>query len=210
MSTTAAECSLRERKKRETLLAIHRAALDLVEEHGFDAVTTEQIAERAGVSARTFFNYYPSKDSAVLGRRSEDYDELRRAMLEAPADEPPLEVIRRLVSAYFSSATLDAGLRDQRRRVLMSEATLAPTLVRNNIQLENILTAALEERLGIEPGTALAPRVMVNSAIGAVRACIEYRQSGGAGVIEELVAEAVAMLARGLGSLPTGASRVAR
>lgn len=210
MSTTAAECGLRERKKRETLLAIHRAALDLVEEHGFGAVTTEQIAERAGVSPRTFFNYYSSKDGAVLGRRAEDYDELRRAMLAAPADESPLEVIRRLVSDYFSSSSLDVELREQRRRVLIGEPTLAPALVRNNFHLETVLTEALEERLGVEPGTDLAPRVMVNATIGAVRACIEFRQLGGAGTIEELVVDAVAMLARGLDPLPSGAGRVAR
>lgn len=202
MSTTGVECGLRERKKRETLLAIHRAALGLVEEHGFDAVTTEQIAERAGVSARTFFNYYPSKDSAVLGRRAEDFDELRTAMLDAPADESPLEVIRRLVSDYFSSSSLDVELREQRRRVLIGEPTLAPALVRNNIHLENVLTEALEQRLGLETGGALAPRVVVNAAIGAVRACIEYRQCGGAGTIEELAADAIAMLARGLDPVP--------
>ncbi|WP_347353465.1 TetR family transcriptional regulator [Intrasporangium sp.] len=202
MTTSGAECGLRERKKRETLLAIHRAALDLVEERGFDAVTTEQIADRAGVSPRTFFNYYPSKDGAVLGRRSEDFAELRAALLDAPADEPALEVIRRLVITYFSPATLDAELRAQRRRVLVGEPTLAPALVRNNIRLETVLTEALEARLGIEPGTALAPRVAVNAAIGAVRACIEYRQSGGAGTIEDLATEAVAMLERGLGPLP--------
>lgn len=202
MTTTGAECGLRERKKRETLLAIHRAALDLVEEHGFDAVTTEQIADRAGVSARTFFNYYPSKDSAVLGRRPQDYEELRTAMLEAPADESPLDVIRRLVSDYFSSSSLDVVLREQRRRVLIGEPTLAPALMRGNLHLENVLTEALEQRLGVEHGTSLGPRVVVNAAIGAIRACIEHRQSGGAGTIESLAEDAMAMLARGLDPLP--------
>ncbi|MDN5796633.1 MAG: TetR/AcrR family transcriptional regulator [Intrasporangium sp.] len=202
MSTTGDDCGLRERKKRETLLAIHRAALDLVEEHGFDAVTTEQIADRAGVSPRTFFNYYPSKDGAVLGRRADDFEQLRTAMRDAPPDESPLEVVRRLVITYFSPATLDADLRAQRRRVLVGEPTLAPALVRNNIRLETVLTEALEERLGLAPGTALAPRVAVNAAIGAVRACIEYRQSGGAGTIEDLATDAIAMLVRGLDPLP--------
>ena len=64
-SNRTADCG--ERKKRETRRAIHRAALDLVEESGFDAVTTDQIAGRAGVSPRTFFNYFPTKEAAVLG-----------------------------------------------------------------------------------------------------------------------------------------------
>nr|WP_249667494.1 TetR/AcrR family transcriptional regulator [Cellulomonas fengjieae] len=58
---------LRERKKlarREALIdATHR----LVAEHGLDAVTVEAICEEAGVSTRTFFNYFETKDDAVLG-----------------------------------------------------------------------------------------------------------------------------------------------
>ncbi len=67
-------CGLRERKKRETRRAINGAALDLVEEKGFAAVTTEEIAARAGVSARTFFNYFPSKEAAVIGTTAEELE----------------------------------------------------------------------------------------------------------------------------------------
>lgn len=59
--------SLRERKKQQTRRAIHEAALRLVNEHGLDSTTVERICESAEVSARTFFNYYPSKAAAVLG-----------------------------------------------------------------------------------------------------------------------------------------------
>ena len=59
--------TLRERKKQQTREAIHEAALQLVDENGLDGTTIEQICHVAGVSTRTFFNYYQSKAAAALG-----------------------------------------------------------------------------------------------------------------------------------------------
>lgn len=58
---------LRERKKSARRAALVDAAQDLVRSRGLHGVTVEQICDRAGVSARTFFNYFDSKDDAVLG-----------------------------------------------------------------------------------------------------------------------------------------------
>ena len=63
----AEELGLREQKKRQTRMAMHRAALELVVEHGLAGVTAQRIAERAGVSTRTFFNHWATKESAILG-----------------------------------------------------------------------------------------------------------------------------------------------
>jgi AcrR family transcriptional regulator len=65
---------LRERKKRARAEAIVEAAQRLVLDRGLDAVTVEDIATEAGISPRTFFNYYESKDDAVLGQGSFDLD----------------------------------------------------------------------------------------------------------------------------------------
>lgn len=58
---------LRETKKQRTAAAIEAAAVSLVHAHGFESVTVEQIAERADVTPRTFFNYFRNKDDAFLG-----------------------------------------------------------------------------------------------------------------------------------------------
>ncbi|NOV96787.1 TetR family transcriptional regulator [Isoptericola halotolerans] len=62
------EPGLRERKKQERADAIVDAAQSLVLDRGLDAVTVEEIADVAGISARTFFNYFDTKDDAVLGQ----------------------------------------------------------------------------------------------------------------------------------------------
>ncbi|MGC2974188.1 TetR/AcrR family transcriptional regulator [Brevibacterium sp. FAM 25378] len=66
---------LRERKKRERGQALRRAAIDLALEKGYHNVTVEDICERCGVSRRTFFNYYSSKEEALLGRADTVFDE---------------------------------------------------------------------------------------------------------------------------------------
>ncbi|PFG42736.1 TetR family transcriptional regulator [Isoptericola jiangsuensis] len=65
---------LRERKKRARAARIADAARLLVLDRGLDAVTVEEIAAAAEISPRTFFNYFESKDDAVLGQGSFDLD----------------------------------------------------------------------------------------------------------------------------------------
>jgi AcrR family transcriptional regulator len=64
---TDAEPGLRERKRRATRLAIQQAALRIAIEHGLAAVTVDEVSRRADISPRTFFNYFPSKEQAILG-----------------------------------------------------------------------------------------------------------------------------------------------
>ncbi|NEW90747.1 MULTISPECIES: TetR family transcriptional regulator [Rhodopseudomonas] len=84
---------LRERKRRETLQRISDAALELFLNKGFDATTLDEIAEAAGISRRTFFYYFASKDdilTAYLGRRT---DELRAAVLQSSSAGEPIDVV---------------------------------------------------------------------------------------------------------------------
>lgn len=205
MTTTASPApgpppveGLRERKKRETRLALHRAALELVDEHGLAAVTTDEIAARADVSPRTFFNYFPSKDAAVLGSGPEDLEQLRTLVLGRPPDEEPLEVMRHVTRALLAPAGLDPKLRRLRRRVLLAERDLAPALVGRNIRVENALTAALESRMGVDPGRDVRPRVLAATVLAAARACMEHHQQGGRGSVEDSMDQAFDLMAAGL------------
>lgn len=62
---------LRETRRRETERRIVRHTLRLTAERGFDGYTVEELAEIVGISRRTFFNYFPSKEDALLGNPHE-------------------------------------------------------------------------------------------------------------------------------------------
>lgn len=63
--------SLRNRRRRETSDTIHRMAIELAYKYGLENVTTDMISEAAGISPRTFFNYFPFKEAALAPQKSE-------------------------------------------------------------------------------------------------------------------------------------------
>ena len=66
---------LRERKRAQTRRRLEEAAIGLALRDGMDKVTVDAISERADVSPRTFFNYFDSKEDAILGVRPPDIND---------------------------------------------------------------------------------------------------------------------------------------
>ena len=85
--------TLRERKRRETREAIERAAISLVDELGYEGVTVAMICDRAVVSQGTFFNYFPTKDAAIVGIPAAPLDvDAVRAAYDSQASSTPFSV----------------------------------------------------------------------------------------------------------------------
>jgi AcrR family transcriptional regulator len=187
----------RERKKAATRHALEEAALRLVADRGFDNVTVEDIAEAVDVSKRTFFNYFSSKEQAVLGREPASPDAIRDSLAERPANESPL---RALEAVLGQLAGQYAGSRERwvvRRQVIRSEPRLLAASVAGWAELERVLVEAISERLELDPERDLYPALLVSASIGAVRVATLRWQTGERG-LEELVGEAFAGLAGGL------------
>jgi AcrR family transcriptional regulator len=75
---------LRETKKRRTRETIAQAAADLFRQHGFDAVSVDDVAAAADVSRQTVFNYFPTKEKMLFDRE----DEVEAALVALVADRP--------------------------------------------------------------------------------------------------------------------------
>src|SRR5690625_2927128 len=83
----------RERNKVRTRRALITAARDLIQQRGLEGVTAEDIADRAGVSRRTFFNYFSNIEGVVAAGLAEPLDRLSAAMQSRPTSEDPLLAI---------------------------------------------------------------------------------------------------------------------
>jgi AcrR family transcriptional regulator len=94
---------LRARKKLQTWRTIRAAALRLIEERGYDAVSIEEIAAAANVSRSTMFNYFPTKEAVVMDPDPDEPEVWRALMRDRPADEPLWSALRAVTLGYLAT-----------------------------------------------------------------------------------------------------------
>jgi len=140
--------SLRVRRRQETTTTIAEAALDLALQRGWRDVTVDDVAEAAGVSRRTFFNYFPTKDEALL-HLATTWD---AALLEAFARStgPVLNALEALVVAQAEQGLHDRARGLQVVRLVESTPELLPGLLARFATVERDLAVALRAR-GTDP-----------------------------------------------------------
>ncbi len=85
--------SRRERNKAATRHAIALAALELLREHGYDALTVDLVAERAGISRRTFFNYFPSINDALHDHVTWIFERTSQTLAEQASQLPIMDAV---------------------------------------------------------------------------------------------------------------------
>jgi AcrR family transcriptional regulator len=158
---------LRERKKQATRLALHEAALRLVAERGLEAVSIDDIAAEADVSPRTFFNYFSSKDDAVIGLDPEASARQISSFLARPADETPLLALRNVSRHQAEEMSEDTELWPLRLRVIDANPVLLARLAAAFGQSERALAEAIAERTSTRVGVEAYPSLLagVNAAV---------------------------------------------
>lgn len=170
-----AENALRERRRRQTEREIGDAALQLFEDNGIDGTTVDDIASAAGISARTFFRYFATKERAALVPHVE-LDERVEAMLEALDGDrpllPQLEAIWRDVLADFDNGRSESGLLLLRvRRLMRFEPGLRLASLAVDEERGGALVVRLRELLGADDD--LEARVIVETSGVAVRVALD-------------------------------------
>jgi AcrR family transcriptional regulator len=189
----------RERKKIATREALSAAALRLAAERGPDAVTVDEISRAADVSPRTFFNYFATKEDAILGVDPERAVEAAGRLASRPADEAPLDAL--LATLTEASRSLDERAEDWslRMRLVREHPSLFPRYVAGFAAIERELVAAVAERCGLDPRTSVYPALVVAVGLTAMRVAVEHWQATDRSPsVQDLLADAFAHVAGGL------------
>jgi AcrR family transcriptional regulator len=193
---------LRERKKTATRRAISDAALALAVERGPMAITVEDIAAAADVSPRTVFNYFPSKEAAILGFDPENLQDLVDRLDARPVAEAPLEALRETMRG---SSTDDALSMQTRARLTADNPQLQSAFIAGFAKLEDQLTDAMAARLGLDIATDSYPRLVVKVGLTAMRVAVAQaiaqphnEAAGSAAAVTKAVDDAFNALAAGL------------
>ena len=142
---------LRARRRRETVREVHAVALRMVRERGFDSVTVEAISAEAGIAPRTFFNYFPTKEAAVV-HGPFDLAESDVEAFWARPEVPYPDLLRELVGLLARNLAQDPPSRDDLHDVLAVAQTHPGVLAAMLAQLEGFqrrIAGMVAQRLGI-------------------------------------------------------------
>lgn len=179
---------LRERKRQETLQRIRDRGIRLFIEKGYAATTLEEIAAAAGISRRTFFYYFKSKDEILLSLQGDVGNMLVEAVRRVPAGERPIDTIRAAMLTVCESIPSDDMIALD-RLMRQSEAVQARKQA-SYVEQEKALFAALRE-LWPEPERTTGLRLVAMLAIGAMRLAAEaFNREGGKRSMPDLMNEA--------------------
>lgn len=140
---------------------LREAALDLYVERGYEQTTVADIAERAGVTARTFFRHFADKREVLFGATAEVEAAMADAVRTAPADADPLEAA---AASYDAAEALFGGDRRHSRRRGSVIAAHPELLERELVKMARIavaLSAALAERGVPQAEARLAAEIAV-------------------------------------------------
>lgn len=166
------EIGLRERKKFATKEALSRAALELTLERGLDAATAESIAEAAGVSTRTFHNYFSSKEDAVLFMLDQVIQELIDGFARRSPDEPVLDSLESSLIAFVEAADGLEWMIAVTRLMADHPSLLARHVAMSDSQ-SNAMLAEIGKRTGTDPDAGLYPRLVYHVTGAVARAVLE-------------------------------------
>jgi TetR/AcrR family transcriptional regulator, regulator of mycofactocin system len=152
---------------------VQRLALDLFATRGFEETTLDEIAAAVGVSRRTLFRYYPSKNDIVWGEFSEHLAGLRELLAEAAPEEPLMDVVRRAVVAFNDYGERELPLLNVR----MTLITSVPALQGHSMLRYRDWCDVIAEFVGARLGCAVdghIPQVIANAALGTAMATYRH------------------------------------
>ncbi|MFY1632575.1 TetR/AcrR family transcriptional regulator [Solwaraspora sp. WMMB335] len=180
------QLGLRERTRRTIQREIAEAAQRLFVERGYEATTIDDVAAAVGMSPRSVFRYFATKEDIVVGKLGLVAEEMLQALRERPADEPVWESLRRSFDLFVPH--VDApGRRElaapMQRILFTTPALLASYLAKLHLMgdaAETVLRDRARAAGAPYPADDPAPRALVAGAFGCLLAAQQAWLAGGA------------------------------
>jgi AcrR family transcriptional regulator len=194
---------LRERKKLATRAALARAAWRLTIERGYAHARIEDIAAAAGVSARTFSNYFATKEEALLSVGADRGARMVAALRAWPDGADLWEALAHAVSQQFAG---DSEVAQADARLITFPPELAAAQRKLHASIEAALTAAIADRTGTDADRDLYPRLVASVVVSATQTAFDHWRAGGpGGPFPEVLREVLQQVGAGLPAPPAKA-----
>jgi AcrR family transcriptional regulator len=190
---------LREQRRERNAREIQQTAMSLFAERGYAAVTVEDIAREAGISERTFFRYFASKDHVLVAEAGRRIDVILESFVR---QDDALDAWQALSNAVLDqSASEDAIGRNAAIWAHLTKeapALLAKMIMHGALEGTHNIEVELARRLGVAPTDAL-PDVMMRVTLAAVQsAYLRWLEDDGAASLTDLTADVLDLVGTGL------------
>ncbi|MET4047632.1 AcrR family transcriptional regulator [Rhodococcus sp. UYP5] len=197
---TAPSTGLRDLKKAATRDALGLAAVRLGTARGLDAVTADAIAAEAGVSTRTFHNYFANKEEAVLHHIETSALEWFGMLRARPVEEPIWESLRYIAVSIVTDPERDLGETFAAAQLIESNPAVMARKLEVHQSLTRVLGEAIAQRTGTDIETDLYPNLLQMAVGAAVVAALTLWTNDTSGLLspKELVEDAFDQLQAGL------------
>jgi AcrR family transcriptional regulator len=167
------EEGLRERKRRETLHRIAEQGLKLFLAHGYETTTLDAIAEAAGISRRTFFYYFKSKEEILLAWQDGGFNEtLRAAVLGQSTNQSPLNAVKNALLELTVRFQADYKQTKEIERLMLANESLRIRHQAKYLEKEQAVFDALCQ-MWPQPKRQPALRIVAMISVGALRLAID-------------------------------------
>jgi AcrR family transcriptional regulator len=167
----ALPASIRERTRRLAQTELTIVAQDLFVDQGYESTTVDQIAAAAGMSKRTFFRYFGSKEDLVIGKYDLFGDRLADALDTRPAAEPVWESLRRVLDLALDYVQDDhaRARNDAMERIVRSSPQLSAAYLEKMQRVQELLVGRVAARIGVDD----AHDARAAAIVGAAFACMQ-------------------------------------
>ena len=180
---------LREMTRRAVRSEIAATAMALFVRQGFDETTVDAIAAEVGISSRSVFRYFPTKEDMVVGHLDEIGDRLAAALEARPAGEEPWVALRQAMRPHLEDLADNADTMLAMALMLSDAPTLRGALLNKRARWTELLVPNVMRRLrGSTQAREVQARAVVSSALACLNTAVdEWARSGGARSAEKLL-----------------------